>query len=595
MWPGTLRLPARGINQYTVPVKGDELRAAEAHIARLEEELLHLKDVKRDLQLLREEHRRLRRSAEGRVAKILSAPFRLFRRRQSTEAVEQDEYGRWFAQHRVSAEEAAKLREQSRMFSYRPLISILTPTFNADERFLMDAVESVIAQAYENWELVLVDDGSSDTRVRGLLEKLGQRDARIQTGFQDHGGISSALNTALARARGGWIALLDHDDLLEPDALFRAIELLQTDRAADVIYSDEDKIVDGNLAAPMLKPDWSPEFFVTQNYLGHFVVMRRDLAGTGFRSEFDGAQDYDLFLRVSEKTDRIRHIPQVLYHWRRMRESTADNIRRKPGALEAARRGIQEHLDRRQENARVTIDWGTHLFRVRREVSPEKISVIVNGAADSGRIRAKTDFPNLEIVTDPKEATGAYLLFLDPDLEPLEKNWLTAMAEQLSNPRVGAVGARIISPDKTIESAGLILSPDGTVGSAFAGYARDFRGANRQLQGVRNYSAVSGSCLLTRKDFVDRLVLDSASGSLNFVRDDRVCMAVEFCLALREQGLRTVSVPYAELRRASTKQAASVACPDLQKRWPEMFRRDPCYNPNLASGRADFSLGTQAN
>ena len=163
--------------------------------------------------------------------------------------------------------------------------------------------------------------------------------------------------------------------------------------------------------------------------------------------------------------------------------------------------------------------------------------------ADSGRIRAKTDFPNFEIVTDPKEATGAYVLFLDPDLEPLEKNWLTAMAEQLSNPRVGAVGARIISPDKTIESAGLILSPDGTVGSAFAGYARDFRGANRQLQGVRNYSAVSGSCLLTRKDLVDRLLLDSALGSLNFVRDDRVCMAVEFCLALREQGLRTVSSP----------------------------------------------------
>src|SRR5216110_788897 len=173
-------------------MKGEELRAAEAHIARLEEELLRLKDVKHDLQVLREEHRRLRRSAEGRVAKILSAPFRLFRRRQRTDATEQDEYGRWFARHRVSAEEAAKLCEQSRTFSYRPLLSILTPTFNADERFLMGAVESVIAQAYENWELILIDDGSSDTRVRGLLEKMRQGDARIQTGFQDHGGISSS-------------------------------------------------------------------------------------------------------------------------------------------------------------------------------------------------------------------------------------------------------------------------------------------------------------------------------------------------------------------------------------------------------------------
>ena len=573
----------------------DELQAAEAHIERLEGELLRLKDVKRELKSLREEHQKLRRSVEGRFVQILSAPFRLLRPRKETKAEVPDEYAEWFARHRLSAGETAKLAEQSRRFSYRPLVSILVPTFNPSEKFLAATVESVIAQVYEDWELMLIDDGSDTAGVEAFLEKMKQRDVRIQTGSQVHGGISSALNAGLALAKGEWIALLDHDDLLEPDALFRAIELLQTDREADVIYSDEDKIVDGNLAAPMLKPDWSPEFFVTQNYLGHFVAMRRDLAGVGFRSEFDGAQDYDLFLRVSEKTDRIRHIPRVLYHWRRTRESTADNIRRKPGALEAARRGIQEHLDRRQENARVTIDWGTHLFRVRREVSPGKISIIIKGATDSSRIRAKTDFPNLEIVTDPKEATGEYLLFLDPDLEPLEKNWLTVMAEQLSNPKVGAVGARIISPDKTIESAGLILSPDGTVGSAFAGYARDFRGANRQLQGVRNYSAMSGSCLLTRKDLVDRLLLDSALGSLNFVRDDRVCMAVEFCLALREQGLRTVSVPYAELRRPSTKQAARMACPDLQKRWPEMFRRDPCYNPNLASGRADFSLGTQAN
>src|SRR6266550_3510295 len=591
MWPGTLRLPARGINQYTVPVKGDELRAAEAHIARLEEELLHLKDVKRDLQLLREEHRRLRRSAEGRVAKILSAPFRLFRRRQSTEAVEQDEYGRWFARHRVSAEAAAKLREHSRTFAYRPLISILTPTFNADERFLTDAVESVIAQAYENWELILIDDGSSDTRVRGLLEKLGQRDARIQTGFQDHGGISSALNIALAR--GGWIALLDHDDLLEPDALFRAIELLQNDREADVIYSDEDKIVDGKLAAPLLKPDWSPEFFRTHDYLGHFVVMRRDLARAEFRSEFDGAQDYDFLLRISEKTDRIRHIPRVLYHWRRTAESTAHNIRRKPGALEAGRRAIEQHLVRRQENARVTIDWETHLYRVRREIRSEKISIIINGAAarDAERIRAKTNFPNFEIVANLKEATGEYVLFLDPDLEPLDENWLSAMGEQLSNPKIGAVGARIVSSDDAIESAGLILSPNGSVGSAFAGYPRNFRGANRQLQAVRNYSAVSASCLLTRREVLEKTASGNAMGSLDFARDDRVCVGTEFCLNLREHGLRTVSIPYAEVRRTSARENASRMCLDLRKRWPEMFRRDPYYNPNLSSERADFSLG----
>lgn len=575
-------------------MNGEELRAAEAHIARLEEELLRLKDVKRDLQLLREEHHRLRRSAEGRVAKILSAPLRLFRRRQSTKAIEQDEYGRWFARHRISWEEAAKLSEQSRTFFYRPLVSILMPTFNPDDQFLGAAVESVVAQAYENWELILIDDGSSDPRVRTLVESFRQRDARIHTAFQDHGGISSALNAALSRARGEWISLLDHDDLLETDALFRAIELLQNDREADVIYSDEDKIVDGKLAAPLLKPDWSPDFFLTHDYLGHFVVMRRDLAGAGFRTEFDGAQDYDLLLRVSEKTDRIRHLPRVLYHWRRTAESTAHNIRRKPGALEAGRRGIEEHLARRQENARVTIDWETHLYRVRREIRPEKFSIIFNGAraGDADRIRAKTDFPNFEIVADLKEATGAYVLFLDSDLEPLDKNWLSAMAEQLSNPKIGAVGARIVSSDDTVESAGLVLSPDGAVRSAFAGCARDFRGANRQLQTVRNYSAVSASCLLTRRDVFEKETSRDAAGSLHFGRDDALCAAVEFCLKLREQGLRTVSIPYAELRRRSKKENVCGMCLDLQKRWPEMFRRDPYYNSNLSSERADFSLGT---
>ena len=574
-------------------MKGEELRAAEAHIARLEEELLRLKDVKHDLQVLREEHRRLRRSAEGRVAKILSAPFRLFRRRQRTNATEQNEYGRWFARHRVSAEEAAKLREQSRTFSYRPLISILTPTFNPNDEFLTGAIESVIAQAYESWELILIDDGSSDSRAHALLKNLGQRDARIQIGVQEHGGISSALNTGLARARGDWIALLDHDDLLEPDALFRAIELMQNDREADVIYSDEDKIVDGKLAAPLLKPDWSPEFFRTHDYLGHFVVMRRGLARAEFHSEFDGAQDYDLLLRISEKTDRIRHIPRVLYHWRRTAESTAHNIRRKPGALEAGRRAIEEHLVRRQENARVTIDWETHLYRVRREIPSEKISIIINGAAarDAERIRAKTNFPNFEIVANLKEATGEYVLFLDPDLEPLDENWLSAMGEQLSNPRIGAVGARIVSSDDAIESAGLILSPNGSVGSAFAGYPRNFRGANRQLQAVRNYSAVSASCLLTRREVLEKTASGNAMGSLDFARDDRVCVGTEFCLNLREHGLRTLSIPYAEVRRTSARENASRMCLDLQKRWPEMFRRDPYYNPNLSSERADFSPG----
>ena len=184
------------------------------------------------------------------------------------------------------------------------------------------------------------------------------------------------------------------------------------------------------------------------------------------------------------------------------------------------------------------------------------------------------------------------MLFLDPDLEPADENWLSAMAQQLSNEKIGAVGARIVSSDGTVESAGLVLLPDGKVSSAFAGAARNFRGANRQLQAVRNYSAVSASCLLTRRELFENIASTNTAGSLDFARDDGVCVGVEYCLTLREQGLRTVSVPYAEMRRISKKENASAMCLDLQKRWPEMFRRDPYYNPNLSSERADFSLGT---
>jgi GT2 family glycosyltransferase len=567
-------------------MESDELRAAEAHIARLEEELLRLKDVKRDLQALREEHQQLRRSAQGRVAKILSAPFRLLRSRKNSR-VKLSEYEHWLAQHRAGPEELARLRERARTFTYQPLVSILTPTFNANEKYLADAIESVRAQVYSNWELIVVDDGSenpprsledfaADSRVHVVLEK-------------QHGGISAALNAALAHVGGEWIALLDHDDLLEPDALFRAIESLQIDRDADLIYSDEDKIVDDHFAAPMLKPDWSPDFFLTHDYLGHFVVMRRELVDE-FRSPFDGAQDYDLLLRISEKTDRIRHISRVLYHWRRTAESTAHNIRRKPGALEAGRKAIEEHLRRVGETGRVTVDWETHAYRVRREVEPSGILIVLAGddATSSSRIRERTSYPNFEIGIEPaalSHSTSEFLLFLDNDLEPLQENWLSILLAFAQGDRVGAVAPRIVGSDDKVESAGLVLLPGGRVRGAFAGMARDFRGANRQLQMVRNYSAVSPSCLLTRRVRFRSFQAERRNP------DAPLEGGIEFCLKLRAGGLRVVSVPYAEVRRTSKREVMIESCPELAKRWPEVFARDPFYNPNLSRERADFSLG----
>jgi O-antigen biosynthesis protein len=575
-----------------VGVEGEELRAAEAHIARLEEELLRLKDVKHDLESLREEHRQLRRSAQGRVAKILSAPFRALHGRKRAPAAVSD-YERWLQHHRVRTSELGALRERASAFVYQPLVSILIPTFQSNENYLHSTIESVMAQIYQHWELVIVDDGSSpgpgiperftaDSRVRVFVEK-------------EHAGISVALNVGLSHARGDWIALLDHDDLLESDALFRCVELLQDGRAADVIYSDEDKIIDDHFAAPMLKPDWSPEFFLTHDYLGHFVVIRRELMDE-FRTEFDGAQDYDLLLRISEQTDRIRHIPRVLYHWRRTAESTAHNIRRKPGALEAGRAAIQQHLDRAGEQARVTVDWETHAYRVRRQVASAEILIVMPGANAkiAAMIRARTSYSAFNIVTEPAAVAhvqSELLLFLDHDLEPSRDDWLGILAEYAHLSDIGAVAPRILAANGVVEGAGLILLPGSKVRSAFAGMPRDFRGANRQLQMVRNYSAVSASCLMTRRQVLEKI----APGFLDFAQNDRICAGIEFCLKLREAGLRVVSVPYTEVRRTSAGAAGAESCSHLAQRWPNVFACDPFYNPNLSREQADFSLGERSN
>jgi O-antigen biosynthesis protein len=583
-------LPAPGFNQYTVFVEAEDLRAAEAHIERLEEELLRLKDVKRELQTLREQHRRLQHTAEGRVARLLAKPWRWFVRSSKVAFKQPTEYECWLERHRVSPEQVRSLRERARNFFYRPLISILTPTFNPDATLISAAVDSLVAQSYENWELILVDDGSSETKV--ALPDFAARDSRIKVMMEpQHRGISAALNAGLKYVRGEWIGLLDHDDLLEPDTLFRVGELLQEDQGVDIIYSDEDKIVDGRFAAPMLKPDWSPEYFSAYDYLGHFVVIRREFASSGFRSEFDGAQDYDLLLRASEKTQRIRHIPRVLYHWRRTTQSTAHNIRRKPGALDAGRRAMEEHLARRGEVGRVTVDWKTHAYRVRREVGSTGVTIVIVGGdeVDVERIRARTDFPGLEIVlasgTKPQNnVAGDWLLFIDHNLEPVDANWVTAMAEQLRNRQVGAVGARILAVDGRIESAGLILGSNGLVQGAFAGFSRDDPGVNRQLQVVRNYSAVTASCLLTRRDVFNK------TGGFDQNQSWPLCAGTDYCLRLRDAGFRTVSVPYAEVRRISGTEIARASCSGIAEKWPKIFKCDPCYNPNLSREPADFSL-----
>jgi GT2 family glycosyltransferase len=632
----------------SLQIRGSELEGAHRHIAALEEKLLKLKEYRRELRLLKEQKQMLRKSPERRLGQILLAPYRLLEKLVKTvwkkfhrpgqkprRSIESTEYQEWFQRPRAIGRDLEQMRNGGRAFASRPLISVITPVFDTPLQRLEEAIESMLAQAYENWELLLIDDGSSATDLLSALPLLAARDRRIVLkSLGKHEGISAASNQGLALAHGEWVTFLDHDDVLEPDALFHIVKLLQTHSDADLIYSDEDKLGDDGFEAPLFKPDWSPDLFLSYNYLGHLTAVRRDIlqkAG-GFRSRFDSAQDYDLFFRVIEQTKRIHHIPRVLYHWRRSESSSASSVRQKPEQLEASRLAVEDHLKRRGEPAHVAVDWRTHAFCVRRELlEPRKISVVVpncHGLEVIERciesLTSKTSYPSYEIVIVQgddeylkmapgfacfphrllrfssaaidsavknfavKQTDSPWILFLDDSTEVIEPDWLTIMVEHVQRKEVGAVGARLLNTSDTIAHAGIVVSVDRTAQTAFHGFPAEHPGANRQLQVTRNCSAVLSACMLTRRE-----VFQQAGGF-----DESLAGAladVDLCLKMRQAGYLIVYTPFAKLclHEAQPDQLDANGEAIMRERWADVLRSDPYYNPNLSRERADFSLGNR--
>jgi len=634
----------RGL-QRALRTRVSELEAADRHIAKLEGKLLKLKEAKRELKQLKQEKQALRKSPERKIGQVLLAPYRLpqklvreIRKRFPRPAVSvpANEYQEWLETRLVKGDGIAALRTGSQSFAYQPCISIITPVFNTPVAWLTECVESVLAQAYEKWELILVDDHSTDPETLKVLRELGARDSRIVLKLDGkRGGISAASNRGLALAEGEWVGFLDHDDVLEPDALFHNVKWLQDHRDADLIYSDEDKLTEQGFDSPIFKPDWSPDYFLSCNYICHLTIIRRDLVRQigGFRSEFDGAQDYDLFLRLIEQTDRIDHIPRVLYHWRRSLNSTADNIRRKPGSLETGRLALEAHLERRQEQGHVTVDWSTHAYWIKRQLhEARKVSIIIPVrdrvdllARCLASLTSKTSYAPYEIVVvdndSQSEEARAYfsqfqhtllrysgpfnfsainnfavehtdspwLLFLNNDTEVIDGEWLTLMAEHVQRPEVGAVGAKLLYPDDTVQHAGIVMGVGGIAEHAFRGWPADVPGVCRQLQTTRNYSAVTGACLLTRRDVFEEM------GGFDEERLPVTFSDVDLCLKMRRAGYRVVYVPFAKLyhHESGTRRPAvePLETEVMRERWPELLEHDPYYNPNLSRERADFSLG----
>jgi len=634
---------ALGELKRTLQIRGSELDGAHAHIAALEQKLLKLKEYRSELKWLKEQRQSLRKSPERRVGQILLAPYRLpeklaktvwkkLRRpfRQGRRSVASSEYQKWFERHRATAMEVGQMREESRAFAMKPLISVITPVFDTPVQRLEEAIESVLAQAYENWELLLIDDGSSAADLLGALPELAARDQRIiLKSLGKHEGISAASNQGLALASGEWVTFLDHDDVIEPDALFQIVKFLQTHRDADLIYSDEDKLSEDGLEAPLFKPDWSPDFFLSYNYVGHLTAVRRDLARRvgGFRSQFDTAQDYDLFFRVTEQARAIYHIPRVLYHWRRSESSSAISVRQKPEQFEVSRLAIEDHLRRRGEPAHVAVDWRTHAFYIRRDLREvKKISVIVRVRNDFGvfnrcmeNLTSRTSYPSYElaIVGDDtvdavsafstlfphrflrfpaatndsaaknfavKQTNDPWILFLDDTTEPMESDWLTIMAEHIQRAEIGAVGAQLLNSNGHVEQAGIVVGVDHSVQPGC--FPTEPRGASRQLQVTRNCSAVSSTCMLTRRE-----VFEQAGGFDECL--EGMLADADLCLKIRRAGYLIVYTPFAKLclSEAPSDQIDIKGEAIMRERWPDALQGDPYYNPNLSRERADFSLG----
>ena len=557
-------------------------------------------------------------------------------------------YERWRRANDLRPGDYDTIRRTIAVLPRTPVISVLMPVYDPPERYLRAALGSVREQLYPHWELCAADDASRDPAVREVLRECAAADPRVKLALREtNGHIAAASNSALALATGEFVALLDHDDLLAPDALFQVALLANAHPDAGFVYSDEDKIDElGRRSEPYFKPDWSPDSFLARMYVGHLAVFRRALLLEigGFREGFEGSQDYDAVLRATERTDRIRHIPRVLYHWRIHSASTSAATESKTYAYEAGRRALEEAIARRGEPGRVEMlpEPGSYVVRYA-IVRPEKVSVIVptrdhgedvDRALESVFANAAA-YPNFELLLidngsrdpaslatfarwaarDPRvrvvrhdvpfnfaainafgvaSTDGAYLLFLNNDTEVRTADWMAAMVEYAQRPSIGAVGAKLLYPDGTVQHAGVVTGIGGVAGHAHKYAAAESGGYFNTLRTVNNYSAVTAACMMVRREAYVR-----AGGF-----DPRLAVAfndVDLCLKLRALGLANVYLAHVVLVHHESKSRGYEDDPAkqarfaeeariMQERWHCAEREDPHYSPHLSLVSEDFSL-----
>lgn len=532
-------------------------------------------------------------------------------------------------------------------FHYQPKVSVIMPVYNVDARWLTAAIESVTKQIYPNWELCITDDASDRSETLETLNFFNDHPKMFLVYRQTNGNISVASNTAVEKATGDFLVFLDHDDVLASHALYEIVRYLQQNPDMDIIYSDEDKItVSGQHYDMHFKPQWSPVLLLGYNYVNHLMCIRKSLFDSlgGFRSGFEGAQDYDLLLRAAEITQNIGHIPKILYHWRAIKFSTASRALAKDYVQNSAKKALQEYLHRNQIKATVyrprsTASYGLPIHQLDGPDNGSSVDIIIptknrhdmvkrcinsinkytsyknyrillvdNGSDDPVSIdyfnslkksitvirieNGKEGFSFSKLCNQAvKYSRTDHILFLNNDTEIIDPRWLSRLMVYLHLPNVGAVGARLLFPNRTIQHAGVVLGlADGIApGHAFRGHIADALSYFFMAETARECSAVTGACLLTFKKYFSSL------GGFDEKVFNVSLNDVDYCLKLSQLGYRTVYVPGAELLHheaiSRNKEDDPSELANFRKRYFGLT--DRYYNLNLSKENS-FSINPQS-
>ncbi len=526
-------------------------------------------------------------------------------------------------------------------------ISILVPVYNTPPGILEEAINSVLVQTYPNWELCLCDDCSDSRETVEVLEKYRGIDPRVKIVRSPKNlHIAGATNLAAEFATGHFVAFLDHDDTLDPNALQFVVQAIEDNADVDVLYTDEDKIeTDGSRSEPYLKPDWSPEHLLSVMYVLHFTVIRKSLFLElgGLRDAYTGAQDYDLALRATARARRVVHIPQVLYHWRKIPGSAAAVVDAKPTALINAKRAVADFVQSQEPDAEVVDGLFPGSYRVKWPVDPARpvtllmltdsrmreveghgnillvehsvMSILERSTfrnfqiivLDNGRlpIDVRERFVEAGVTVAQYDSEGTFnfpdkmnhafglvttedVIILNDDIEVISPDWIEALLSFSRRPDVGAVGAQLLYPNNRLQHAGVVMGVNGLTTHIFHNLPAAEVGYCGFTHLIRNYSAVTGAVLATRMSLVREVGM--------FDRNLRVDYNdIDFCLRLGAAGYRVVYTPYASLYHFEGSSLARRAVDESDRqhflaRWQTKVSSDPYYNPRLPRNRTDCSV-----